>query len=88
MATLTEAQLARKRANDREAQRSIRQRTKDRIERLELRIKELTDGQNDERSFEEVQRRNEELEEELRQMREGMPHYEDNTPYSNRSLRR
>ncbi|CAG8975273.1 hypothetical protein HYALB_00007974 [Hymenoscyphus albidus] len=87
VATLTEAQLARKRANDREAQRSIRQRTKDRIERLEQRIKDLTEGQNDERSFEEIQRRNEELEEELRLMREAIPQYDENSPYPNRSLR-
>ncbi|KAF4629959.1 hypothetical protein G7Y89_g8187 [Cudoniella acicularis] len=77
VATLSEAQLARKRANDREAQRSIRQRTKDRIERLELRVRELTEEHNDERSFEEVQRRNEELEEELRQLKENIPHHED-----------
>jgi hypothetical protein len=40
--TLTAAQLERKRANDREAQRAIRQRTKDHIESLERRIAELT----------------------------------------------
>ncbi|KAF2758563.1 hypothetical protein EJ05DRAFT_500081 [Pseudovirgaria hyperparasitica] len=40
--TLTAAQLERKRANDREAQRAIRQRTKDHIESLERRISELT----------------------------------------------
>ncbi|KAH8685757.1 hypothetical protein BGZ60DRAFT_523038 [Tricladium varicosporioides] len=78
VATLSEAQLARKRANDREAQRSIRQRTKDRIERLEQRIKELIEEQNDDRSFEEVQRRNEELEEELRVLKENMPQQDDN----------
>ncbi|TVY84330.1 hypothetical protein LSUE1_G000983 [Lachnellula suecica] len=76
VATLTDAQLARKRANDREAQRSIRQRTKDRIEGLEQRIKELTDEQNDSRSLEDVQRRNSELEEELRRLRENMPNVE------------
>ncbi|KAF2859348.1 hypothetical protein K470DRAFT_265345 [Piedraia hortae CBS 480.64] len=35
VSTLTPAQLERKRANDREAQRAIRQRTKDHIENLE-----------------------------------------------------
>ncbi|KAH6674331.1 hypothetical protein B0J14DRAFT_480362, partial [Halenospora varia] len=83
VATLSEAQLARKRANDREAQRSIRQRTKERIERLEQRIKELTEEQNDDRSFEEVQRRNEELEEELRALKENMPQQDDNTMLPN-----
>lgn len=42
VSTLTAAQLERKRANDREAQRAIRQRTKDHIESLERRIAELT----------------------------------------------
>lgn len=36
--TLTTVQLERKRANDREAQRAIRQRTKEHIDRLERRI--------------------------------------------------
>jgi hypothetical protein len=76
VATLTEAQLARKRANDREAQRSIRQRTKDRIEGLEQRIRELTEEQNDGRSLEDVERRNSELEEELRRLRESLPNAE------------
>ncbi|KAF2401692.1 hypothetical protein EJ06DRAFT_555349 [Trichodelitschia bisporula] len=42
VSTLTAAQLERKRANDREAQRAIRQRTKDHIEQLERRIAHLT----------------------------------------------
>ncbi|KAI5294526.1 hypothetical protein KEM52_003804 [Ascosphaera acerosa] len=42
VANLTAAQLARKRANDREAQRAIRKRTKEQIESLENRVKELT----------------------------------------------
>lgn len=42
VATLTPDQLAKKRANDREAQRAIRERTKQQIETLERRIQELT----------------------------------------------
>ncbi|KAI1105038.1 hypothetical protein F4804DRAFT_305321 [Jackrogersella minutella] len=42
VANLTPAQLSKKRANDREAQRAIRERTKTQIETLENRIRELT----------------------------------------------
>ena len=42
VASLTSEQLAKKRANDREAQRAIRERTKAQIETLERRIQELT----------------------------------------------
>lgn len=45
MANLTPDQLAKKRANDREAQRAIRERTKGQIETLERRIHELTSQQ-------------------------------------------
>lgn len=45
VANLTPEQLAKKRANDREAQRAIRERTKNQIETLEKRIKELTSQQ-------------------------------------------
>ncbi|KAL1956366.1 hypothetical protein VTO42DRAFT_7349 [Malbranchea cinnamomea] len=41
VANLTPEQLAKKRANDREAQRAIRKRTKARIEELEKRVREL-----------------------------------------------
>lgn len=41
VANLTPEQLAKKRANDREAQRAIRERTKNNIEALEARVKEL-----------------------------------------------
>jgi hypothetical protein len=41
VSTLSAAQLERKRANDREAQRAIRQRTKDHIESLERNISDL-----------------------------------------------
>lgn len=45
VANLTPDQLAKKRANDREAQRAIRERTKTQIEGLERRIQELTSQQ-------------------------------------------
>ncbi|PNS20940.1 hypothetical protein CAC42_2871 [Sphaceloma murrayae] len=51
VANLTPEQLARKRANDREAQRAIRERTRNTIEHLEARIKEL-EGQQ---PFQEMQ---------------------------------
>ncbi|KAJ4153110.1 hypothetical protein LMH87_009615 [Akanthomyces muscarius] len=42
VANLTPEQLAKKRANDREAQRAIRERTKNQIQTLERRVEELT----------------------------------------------
>ena len=45
VANLTPEQLAKKRANDREAQRAIRERTKNQIETLEKTIKELESQQ-------------------------------------------
>ncbi|THX57121.1 hypothetical protein D6D06_03897 [Aureobasidium pullulans] len=45
VANLTPEQLAKKRANDREAQRAIRERTRNQIETLERRIKELESQQ-------------------------------------------
>ena len=45
VANLTPEQLEKKRANDREAQRAIRERTKIQIETLEARIRELTSTQ-------------------------------------------
>ncbi|KAK8194314.1 hypothetical protein M8818_007503 [Zalaria obscura] len=63
--TLSAAQLERKRANDREAQRAIRQRTKDHIETLERRITELSVSQDaHEKVLAATQQRNRELEEE------------------------
>lgn len=73
VSTLSADQLARKRANDREAQRAIRQRTREHVERLEGRIKELSgdggDNSDAESALAEAQRRNSELEEELRILR-------------------
>lgn len=45
MANLNPDQLAKKRANDRDAQRAIRERTKGQIEALEQKIRELTSQQ-------------------------------------------
>ncbi|KAF1941442.1 hypothetical protein EJ02DRAFT_503456 [Clathrospora elynae] len=45
VANLTPEQLARKRANDREAQRAIRERTKNQIDRLTQRIRDLESSQ-------------------------------------------
>nr|POE47196.1 hypothetical protein CFP56_00528 [Quercus suber] len=52
VANLTPDQLAKKRANDREAQRAIRERTRSTIEGLERRIKELESQQ----AFQDLQR--------------------------------
>lgn len=45
VANLTPEQLARKRANDRQAQRAIRERTKAQIEALERKVRELSSQQ-------------------------------------------
>jgi hypothetical protein len=65
---LSKAQLARKRANDREAQRNIRQRTKEHIENLERKVKELEAGSRS-GSMERVLKRNKELEDEVEKLR-------------------
>lgn len=65
---LSKAQLARKRANDREAQRNIRQRTKEHIENLEKKVKELEEY-NRSTSMDRVIRRNKELEAEVEELR-------------------
>jgi hypothetical protein len=68
---LSKAQLARKRANDREAQRNIRQRTKEHIANLEKKVQELEQGRRSS-SIERVIKRNRELEEEIKQLRAQM----------------
>lgn len=81
VASLTPEQLARKRANDREAQRSIRLRTKARIADLEQRIRDLS-GDRDDKMLEAICKRNSELEEELRnlrQLRDTLGNYEQNS---------
>lgn len=63
--TLSAAQLERKRANDREAQRAIRQRTKDHIDHLEGNLNELRSAQeSSEKMVQATQLRNRELENE------------------------
>ncbi|KAF9882428.1 hypothetical protein CkaCkLH20_00464 [Colletotrichum karsti] len=66
--------LARKRANDREAQRAIRARTKEHIERLERELEELKSERNRDQSqtVQELLRKNKALEEELFKLRESM----------------
>lgn len=62
---MTPAQLQRKRANDREAQRAIRQRNKEHIENLERRIEELSVGNVDAATLVNLRQRVGELEDEL-----------------------
>ncbi|KAL5610907.1 hypothetical protein FOBRF1_007024 [Fusarium oxysporum] len=67
--TLTPSQLARKRANDREAQRAIRARTKEHIERLERELEELKSKQSWDQFVLELLRRNKALEDELNRLK-------------------
>lgn len=74
--TLTAAQLERKRANDREAQRAIRQRTKDHIDTLERQVRDLTaqlEGNSSSKMMD-LMRRNEELEQENAVLRARLSH--------------
>lgn len=66
---LSAAQLARKRANDREAQRAIRQRTKDQIDFLERRVEQLKDPEKERRTWI-LHMRNRQLEEEVATLRD------------------
>lgn len=74
--TLTAAQLERKRANDREAQRAIRQRTKDHIDTLERQVRDLNAQleNNSSTKMMELMRRNEELEQENAVLRARLSH--------------
>ncbi|KAI1812564.1 hypothetical protein GGS20DRAFT_591594 [Poronia punctata] len=72
VSTLTPAQLARKRANDREAQRAIRARTKEHIENLEREIDELRTQKSRDQTVQELLGRNRALEEEVRRLRESL----------------
>jgi hypothetical protein len=65
---LSKAQLARKRANDREAQRNIRQRTKEHIANLEKKVRELEQSGRAS-SIERVIKRNRALEQEIEKLR-------------------
>lgn len=70
MSSLTPSQLARKRANDREAQRAIRQRTKEHIDRLEFELEELKRHQNRDDTVKDLMRRNKHLEDELERLKD------------------
>ncbi|KAI0206799.1 hypothetical protein F4808DRAFT_466743 [Astrocystis sublimbata] len=70
VSTLTPSQLARKRANDREAQRAIRARTKEHIENLEREIDELRSQQSRDQTVRDLLGRNRALEEEVKRLRE------------------
>ncbi|KAL7623439.1 hypothetical protein AAE478_007121 [Parahypoxylon ruwenzoriense] len=72
VSTLTPSQLARKRANDREAQRAIRARTKEHIESLEREIEELRSQRSRDQTIQNLLRRNKALEDEVRHLREKM----------------
>ncbi|EXL66712.1 hypothetical protein FOPG_17138 [Fusarium oxysporum f. sp. conglutinans race 2 54008] len=72
VSTLTPEQLARKRANDREAQRVIRIRTKEHIERLERELAELKSNQGLDQTIQDLLRRNTAIERELILLKEIM----------------
>ncbi|RMJ26410.1 B-zip transcription factor [Aspergillus sp. HF37] len=78
--TLSARQLERKRANDREAQRTIRQRTKEHIEFLEHQVDDLKVKRD---QFDDVVRRNGALEDELTQLRQQLAMLADRQPYAN-----
>lgn len=61
VSTLTPQQLARKRANDREAQRAIRARTKEHIESLERKVEELKSKERRDKVIQDLLRKNHEL---------------------------
>ncbi|KAI0019273.1 hypothetical protein F4780DRAFT_457583 [Xylariomycetidae sp. FL0641] len=72
VSTLTPSQLARKRANDREAQRAIRARTKEHIENLEREIEQLRARHSRDETVQDLLRRNKALEDELHRLRDGV----------------
>lgn len=82
VSTLTPSQLARKRANDREAQRAIRARTKEHIERLEQELEDLKSKQSRDQTVQELLRRNRALQDELNRLKENMGVSMTSSPYS------
>ncbi|KAH8200823.1 hypothetical protein TruAng_004982 [Truncatella angustata] len=72
VSTLTPAQLARKRANDREAQRAIRARTKEHIENLERELEDLRSASSRDDTVQDLLRKNRALEDELHRLKESM----------------
>jgi len=69
---LTPSQLARKRANDREAQRAIRTRTKEHIDRLERELEEHRNRYSRDDMVQDLMRRNKILEDELAALRDSL----------------
>ncbi|KAF7563209.1 hypothetical protein G7046_g922 [Stylonectria norvegica] len=82
VSTLTPSQLARKRANDREAQRAIRARTKDHIERLEQELKDVKSAQPDGQAYRDLVRQNQVLEKQVRELKMAMSTTMTSPPYS------
>ncbi|KAH7112002.1 hypothetical protein EDB81DRAFT_848930 [Dactylonectria macrodidyma] len=82
VSNLTPSQLARKRANDRKAQRAIRARTKEYIERLERGLDELKSKQSRDQTVQELLRRNKAAEDELNRLKENMGISMASSPYS------
>ncbi|KAI9150406.1 hypothetical protein HJFPF1_10172 [Paramyrothecium foliicola] len=78
--------LARKRANDREAQRAIRARTKEHIERLERELEDLKSNQNRDKTVQELLRRNKALEEELFRIKETVGVSITSSPYQSAGM--
>jgi hypothetical protein len=76
VSTLTPSQLARKRANDREAQRAIRARTKEHIERLERELEEYKSRNSRDETVQTLLRRNKCLESELQDLRLTLAQYQ------------
>lgn len=72
ISALTPSQLARKRANDREAQRAIRARTKEHIRHLQSEIENLRSAQSRDETVQKLLCDNKALEDELRQLKESM----------------
>ena len=66
---MTPSQLARKRANDRDAQRAIRARTKEHIERLEQQLADLKGKLVGDSTVQDLIRRNRMLEDEIARLR-------------------
>lgn len=69
---MTPSQLERKRANDREAQRAIRARTKDRIDQLESEVKRLRSITDRDHEWQRMVRRLQFLEEENKALKAGL----------------
>lgn len=71
VANLTPDQLAKKRANDRQAQRAIRERTKTHIDALEQQVRDLS-SQKPMLDLQAAQKRNESVLEENKELRQGL----------------